>query len=67
MWYNSDVMHRHLIGLYFNILQALYERLFRFIVGRVNKAVAVDLPEGTPTTVISVLDIYGFEVLETNR
>ena len=56
-WCYSDVI----------TLQALYERLFQFIVSRVNKAVAVELPEGTPTTVISVLDIYGFEVLEANR
>ena len=36
------------------------------IVNRVNRAVAVEIPEDTPTTVISVLDIYGFEVLEVN-
>ena len=45
----------------------MYERLFQLIVSRVNRAVAVDLPKSTPTTVISVLDIYGFEVLETNK
>lgn len=33
---------------------------------RVNHAVAVNFPKYTPHTVISVLDIYGFEVFGTN-
>ena len=33
---------------------------------RVNRAVAVNFPKYTPHTVISVLDIYGFEVFGVN-
>ncbi|XP_071512839.1 unconventional myosin ID isoform X2 [Panulirus ornatus] len=50
--------------------KAIYERLFSFIVERVNKAIEVRY-EGTAArykynTVIGVLDIYGFEIFERN-
>lgn len=48
------------------LAKALYERLFLLVVRRINKAVHVDLPPGTKSTVISVLDIYGFEVFGIN-
>ncbi len=49
-------------------LQAIYERLFQLVVARINKAVeATDLPRASSSTVISVLDIYGFEVFGVNR
>lgn len=57
-------------GLNVNALQAIYERLFSFIVDGVNKAIEVRY-EGTAArykynTVIGVLDIYGFEIFEQN-
>lgn len=47
----------------------MYERLFTWIVGKVNEAIAV---RGTAmdhgkNTVIGVLDIYGFEIFDDNR
>ncbi|XP_071812059.1 unconventional myosin-Id-like isoform X2 [Apostichopus japonicus] len=48
--------------------KAMYERLFTWIVGKVNEAIAV---RGTAmdhgkNTVIGVLDIYGFEIFDDN-
>lgn len=37
------------------------------VVNRINKAVEVVLAKGSPSNVISVLDIYGFEVFGVNR
>ena len=48
-------------------VQAIYERLFQFVLKRINQTVEVSLPEGAHSTVISVLDIYGFEVFGVNR
>lgn len=50
--------------------QAIYERLFSFIVEGVNNAIEVRY-EGAAArykynTVIGVLDIYGFEIFEKN-
>ena len=50
--------------------QAIYERLFSFIVDGVNSAIEVRY-EGVAArykynTVIGVLDIYGFEIFERN-
>ena len=48
-------------------VQALYERIFSLLVSRINRETAVNLQEGAATAVISVVDIYGFEVFELNR
>lgn len=48
-------------------LQSLYNEVFHLLVKRINTETAANLPEKTPTTVISVLDIYGFEVFNKNR
>jgi myosin-1 len=50
------------------MFQAVYDRLFTWIVERVNKAINVNF-KGKKTyksTVIGVLDIYGFEIFDTN-
>lgn len=50
------------------MFQAVYDRLFTWIVERVNKAINVH-NTGKKTyksTVIGVLDIYGFEIFDTN-
>ncbi|XP_053913210.1 unconventional myosin-Ig isoform X2 [Cuculus canorus] len=49
--------------------KAFYERLFCWIVGRINASVATggyDARRHGKDTVIGVLDIYGFEVFDTN-
>ena len=49
--------------------QALYDRLFTWIVERVNSAIEVqraDRSYNVPGTVIGVLDIYGFEIFDIN-
>lgn len=51
-------------------LQALYERLFGWIVSRINSV--IEVKDYNPVlhgknTVIGVLDIYGFEIFENNR
>lgn len=50
--------------------QALYERLFGWIVSRINAVIEVKnynpLLHGK-NTVIGVLDIYGFEIFDNNR
>lgn len=52
------------------LLKALYERLFSWIVGRINHVIQVKdynpLLHGK-NTVIGVLDIYGFEIFDNNR
>lgn len=52
------------------LLKALYERLFSWIVGRINSVIEVKnynpLRHGK-NTVIGVLDIYGFEIFDNNR
>lgn len=52
------------------LLKALYERLFSWIVGRINDVIQVKdynpLLHGK-NTVIGVLDIYGFEIFDNNR
>ena len=56
-------------GHYFypSVLQVIYERLFGYVVEKINDNVKVELPEGISGTVISVIDIYGFEVFGVNR
>ncbi|XP_028032793.1 myosin-IA [Bombyx mandarina] len=47
------------------LAKAAYDRLFTWIVQQINKA--IDVPAGTyKNTLIGVLDIYGFEIFETN-
>ncbi len=48
-------------------VQSLYKEMFVYLVSHINAQTAVNLPAGVSTTVISVLDIYGFEVFEKNR
>lgn len=50
--------------------QAMYERLFCWIVGRINDIIEVknyDARVHGKNTVIGVLDIYGFEIFQNNR
>ena len=52
------------------MLQAIYDRMFTWIVRRLNQAIEVkrDTPaQQGRNTVIGVLDIYGFEVFNNNR
>ncbi|XP_028172664.1 unconventional myosin ID [Ostrinia furnacalis] len=47
------------------LAKAAYDRLFTWIVQQINKA--IDVPSGTyKNTLIGVLDIYGFEIFDTN-
>ncbi|XP_068633195.1 unconventional myosin ID [Battus philenor] len=47
------------------LAKAAYDRLFSWIVQEINKA--IEAPKGTyRSTLIGVLDIYGFEIFETN-
>ncbi|XP_072948862.1 unconventional myosin ID [Epargyreus clarus] len=47
------------------LAKAAYDRLFTWIVQQINKA--IEVPDGTyKSTLIGVLDIYGFEIFETN-
>lgn len=48
------------------LAKALYERLFCWLVERINQAIKPMDLQGYKGTVIGVLDIYGFEILETN-
>jgi len=53
-----------------SLLQALYERLFGWIVSRINGI--IEVKDYNPVlhgknTVIGVLDIYGFEIFDNNR
>ena len=47
--------------------QAIYERMFVYVVKKINENVEAHLTEDETSTVISVLDIYGFEVFGVNR
>ena len=49
-------------------MQALYDRLFTWIVGKVNNAIDPSITEAyvPNSTVIGVLDIYGFEIFQNN-
>ncbi|KAI5639116.1 myosin head (motor domain) domain-containing protein [Phthorimaea operculella] len=47
------------------LAKAAYDRLFTWIVQQINKA--IEAPKGTyKSSLIGVLDIYGFEIFETN-
>lgn len=45
--------------------KAMYDRLFTWIVSKINGAVSVPSKEGKPG-LIGVLDIYGFEIMQRN-
>ncbi len=49
--------------------QAIYNKMFSWIVSRINKAIQVSkkLSQYGKNTVIGVLDIYGFEIFDNNR
>jgi myosin-1 len=51
-----------------SFVQALYDRLFTWIVGQVNAAIDPATTEAyvPNSTVIGVLDIYGFEIFTCN-
>lgn len=52
------------------ISQAIYERLFCWIVNRINDVIDVKKQDAAlhgKNTVIGVLDIYGFEIFDNNR
>nr|XP_039255052.1 unconventional myosin-Id-like [Styela clava] len=48
--------------------KAMYERMFSFIVGRINSILEVkqDIVRYGKSTLIGVLDIYGFEIFDNN-
>ncbi|CAI8055484.1 Unconventional myosin-Id [Geodia barretti] len=48
------------------LAKAIYERLFVHVVKKINENVEAHLDEEETSTVISVLDIYGFEVFGVN-
>lgn len=57
-------------GLSSRLSQALYQRLFQWVVNRINSVMAPrgrDARRDGKDTVIGVLDIYGFEVFPVNR
>ena len=47
------------------LAKAVYERLFIWIVNRINEAIKPSFSNYKPN-VIGVLDIYGFEILDSN-
>ncbi len=48
-------------------LQAIYERIFHWIITCINTKASANLPDGMPSTAVSVLDVYGFEIFGMNR
>lgn len=46
--------------------KAIYERLFTWIVKRINSQLEVKVPQSGDSSVIGVLDIYGFEIFNNN-
>ena len=49
-------------------IQAIYERMFTWIVRKINSKVEVhDSSHRYDNNVIGVLDIYGFEIFDNNR
>ena len=45
--------------------KGIYERLFKWLVNKINRSLASESQERK--TVLGLLDIYGFEIFETNR
>lgn len=57
-------------NIYLTYLQATYDRMFSWIVQRINEAIdpkASGMKLVGKNTVIGVLDIYGFEIFDNNR
>ena len=53
--------------IWFSLFQAMYDRLFTWIVGRINDTIELrDILSHGKCTVIGVLDIYGFEIFDSN-
>jgi len=48
------------------LAKAVYGRVFNWLVTRINQAIKPAEVKGYKGTVIGVLDIYGFEILDTN-
>eukprot|EP00042_Codosiga_hollandica_P051257 m.626623 g.626623 ORF g.626623 m.626623 type:complete len:998 (+) comp58245_c0_seq2:614-3607(+) len=48
------------------LAKALYDRVFSWLVQRINVALDPKVPQGQRNTVLGVLDIYGFEILAKN-
>lgn len=49
------------------LAKSVYDRAFSFLVERLNKSLAsLDTDESSGSTVMGLLDIYGFEILATN-
>ena len=46
--------------------QAMYERLFTWIVRYINTKLGININQKRDSTVIGVLDIYGFEIFDNN-
>ena len=59
--------YMHMFGCVTSFLQAIYERLFTGIVQRINRQLEVKITRACDSSVIGVLDIYGFEIFENNR
>ena len=47
-----------------SLSKAVYQRLFRWVCDKINESLTTD--EGEVKAVIGVLDIYGFEIMQTN-
>ncbi len=62
---DGQVQGFHLLLSHF---QAIYDRLFSWIVGKINNAIEIPAAQRAHgrCTVIGVLDIYGFEIFEMN-
>ncbi|TKR57736.1 hypothetical protein L596_030397 [Steinernema carpocapsae] len=48
------------------LAKAVYERLFNWVVAKINMAIEVEKKGRSQDTLIGVLDIYGFEIFGTN-
>ena len=49
-----------------SLLQAIYERLFTWVVQQINQQLEVRATRRIDSSVIGVLDIYGFEIFDNN-
>lgn len=49
------------------LAKAVYDRLFSWLVKRINKALQPKSESPNKKSVMGILDIYGFEIFERNR
>lgn len=49
------------------LFKEIYERLFTWIINRINEAIANHHDQYKAWRTIGILDIYGFEIFEVNR